>query len=354
MEVLEIKSAATAFLISILLTPLIVKFSKRKGFIAAVNHRSSHEELVPNTGGIILCFAIVISLLLYTDYAQQEDFSMLLSAFAVLLITGIIDDFNPIPVVFKFLGQFIPAIVIVASMDESELVTPFLHDLVALPHIFNYLFWIFFIVLCINAFNLIDGIDGLAISLGIVSGGFYWFQFREFGNSNLMIFAISLVFGLLGLLYFNFSSKNKIFIGDTGSLLIGGLLVFFSLKYINFAGLDNTNKSFFMVVGTVFVPLADMIRVSLVRVFNGDSPFKADRRHIHHIVLDYCRNNHLLTTAIIVVAQILSIYLFYLIHKSDSTIFFGALILAFLIYFMIVYFLDLRLKRKINTVSSYD
>lgn len=349
---LFIKAGITAFIISIICTPFLIRISRKRGFYASKDHRSSHEDAIPNTGGIILCFAILIPLIAYSSYPDQEDYSLLLSAFAVLLITGIIDDFNPIPVVFKFLGQFIPAIVIVLSIDEQDLAIPFIDTLVNLPSFFNYLFWIVFIVMSINAFNLIDGIDGLAISLGIVGGLFYFFQFLGFGLVNLHIFTISLVGGLTGLLFYNLSKRHKIFIGDTGSLLIGGLLVFFGLKFISLPDGLTSGNSFFLVLGTFFIPFADMIRVALVRMYNGSSPFKADRQHIHHLLLDACRGNHLLASGIIVAAQVAILLLFQSISTADNLVYFLLTIFAVGLYMVAVYLSKKYLFRK--TRISFD
>lgn len=347
MDISIYKAGITALLISIICTPILIKASRKKGFYASISHRSSHDTSVPNTGGIILCFAVIVPLILFSDYPNQEDFSLLASAFAVLLITGIIDDFNPIPVSFKFLGQFIPAIVIVTAIDEQELVIPFLNDFIHLPYIFNYLFWIFFIIMSINAFNLIDGIDGLAIGLGIVGGSFYFLEFLNLGAPDLMIFAIALCSGLLGLFYFNLSSKNKIFIGDTGSLLIGGMLIYFALKYISLAEEIPKNSSFFLVIGSIFIPLADMIRVTLVRLLKGDSPFKADRHHIHHLVLDLLKGNHLFTAVILITCQIAILFLFLWVNHFSNPPHLTIIIIAFLVYFSIAYSLRQISKKYI-------
>ncbi len=336
MEFLVFKAGFTAFIISIILTPFLIRLSRRKGFFASINHRSSHEESTPNTGGIILGFAILVPLLIFSNYPAQEEFSFLLSAFAVLLITGIIDDFNPIPVVFKFLGQFIPAIVIVMSIDERDLIIPFIGQFIELPHFFNYLFWIIFIVMSINAFNLIDGIDGLAISLGVVGGIFYFLKFIKLGSEDLLIFSITLIAGLLGLLIFNFSKRNKIFIGDTGSLLIGGLLVYFALKFIDYSDQNTSSHSFFLVLGSFFIPFADMIRVALVRIFSKESPFKADRSHIHHLLVDACKGKHVLATGILVAAQIFVIVLFQYIAPEDGIILLIMTAAAIVIYIALV------------------
>ena len=345
MEIAVYNGAFLALAISLLFTPILLRISRKKGFYASITHRSSHDTSVPNTGGIILFFAVLIPLIAFSDYPNQEDFSLLISAFAVLLITGIIDDFNPIPVAFKFLGQFIPAIVIVTSIDEPDLVIPFVNDVIQLPYFFNYLFWILFIVMSINAFNLIDGIDGLAIGLGIIVGLFYFMQFYVLQDLDLMIFAIVLAFGLIGLLFYNISKKHKIFIGDTGSLLIGGLLVFFALRFMSLSEHQTNNSSFFMVIGSVFIPLADMIRVTLVRLMHGDSPFKADRQHIHHLLLDLLHRGHLVTTSILLLGQLAIIMIFKQLSVLEDLVLLGVLVLFFFLYFALTYLLRELLNR---------
>lgn len=345
MDILIIKSSISALVISIICTPILIVVSRKKGFYASINHRSSHDKSVPNTGGIILCFSVVVPLIIYSDYPKNDDFNLLISAFAVLLITGIIDDFNPIPVLYKFLGQFIPAIVIVTSIDEHDLIIPYLNDVAQIPLVFNYLFWIIFIVMNINAFNLIDGIDGLAIGLGIIGSSFYFFEFSGIGESNLMIFSISLCLGLLGLLFFNLSKKYKIFLGDTGSLFIGGLLVYFALQFIDLTEIKDKNNSFFMALGIIFIPFADMIRVTLIRIINGDSPFKADRQHIHHLVLRLTNGNHLITTGILLFCQIAVVFIFKNLSQAKNQYQLIIILGLFLLYFLSAYLLK---KKKIG------
>lgn len=344
MDISLFEPAFTAWIISVSCTPILIAISKKRGFYASVNHRSSHASSVPNTGGIVLCFAVLIPLIVFSDYPDRDDFSLLISAFSVLLITGIIDDFNPIPVAYKFLGQFIPAIVIVTSINEQDLVMPFVNEMVQLPYIVNYLFWIFFIVMTINAFNLIDGIDGLAIGLGVIGGVFYMLNFQSLGDGNLAIFAASLSAGLVGLLLYNISSRFKIFIGDTGSLLIGGFLVFFALNYISLSGSEVKSSSFFMVAASIFIPVADMIRVTLVRVLHGHSPFKADRQHIHHVLLDLLNGNHKLTTGILLASQIIILATFYQASNLGSFTYLAILVISFMVYVGAVAFLS-RLRK---------
>ncbi len=348
-----LSSGLLAFALAIIATPLVVKYSKKKGYLASINHRSSHDQSVPNTGGIILYFSVLIPLLVFSDYPSQEDFSLMISAFSVLLITGVIDDFNPIPVVFKFLGQFIPAIVIVTSINAQDLALPFVNDLIHLPGIFNHIAWIIFIVMTINAFNLIDGIDGLAIGMGISGALFYLIEFMRLEMHEMAIFSFALICALSGLLFFNFSRKRKIFLGDTGSLFIGGVLVFFGLKFINYpASGVPLNHSFFMVFGSIFIPMSDMIRVALERSFKGISPFRADRSHIHHLVLQMCGDNHIKSTAVLVAIQFLVMFVFSRMVRINNAPFLLLTIVAFLFYFMIILGIKRKLLRDAKTVSD--
>lgn len=344
MEFVLLKPAFFAFAFSVFFTPVLIWLSHKKGFFASTNDRSSHQDTVPNTGGIVLCFAVLLPLLFFSQYPSRDDFSALIAAFAVLLITGVIDDFNPLPVIYKFFGQFIPAIVIATSINESELIIPFVENL-QLPFIFNYLFWIFFIVMVINAFNLIDGIDGLALSLGIVGGIFYFFNFQRVGDTDLMIFSLAMVGGLTGLLFYNFSRKNKIFIGDTGSLLIGGFLVYFALKYMYAGEGHHVSDSFFMVIASIFLPFMDMFRVAMVRMIRGESPFKADRKHLHHMILLFCKGNHALATLIIVLSQIGIIIIFSTLRFDNPMSYAGTLIISAGVYFLILFMVRYRQHR---------
>ncbi len=342
-----IQVALTALSISMIVTPLLVVLSHKKGFFATIHHRSSHSDFVPNTGGIALGLAVIFPLLFFSDYPKQEDFSLLVSAFAVLLITGIIDDFNPIPVVFKFLGQFVPAIVIATSINESELAIPFLNNLIRLPHVFDYLFWIIFIVYVINAFNLIDGIDGLAIGLGIIGSVFFFIQFSALNQVDLMVFSISMTFGLVGVLVFNLSKKFKIFLGDTGSLLIGGMLVFFAVKLLSLSDERNSHDfSFFLIIGSLFIPLSDLIRVSVNRLLKGQSPFEGDRLHIHHLILALLGGNHFMTTVFLLLAQLAILLVFRQMKGLPDALYFFIIIAAFLIYFALTSMLQRSLKNR--------
>ncbi len=337
------------FLVSAVLTPVAVVLSRKKGFLARPNHRSSHIEQVPNSGGIILIIAVLIPLFLFSNYFQSQDFSLLISALIVLLITGIIDDFNPIPVFYKFIGQFIPAIVIVSSFSAADLTIPFLGALIDVPAIFNHIFWVIAIVSIMNAYNLIDGIDGLAVGLGIFSSlAFCWF-FIQAHVFDLAVFSLALSGGLAGLLIYNLSKKGKIFIGDTGALLIGGILGYFTLKLLNINGHAFMNRSAFIMMGILFVPVFDMLRVIGYRAAKRQSPFTADRNHVHHIILDNYGLKHYQVSTILIAFQVL----IFLGFNKFAHLMTGGYLVIIIIVFVAYLCVLLRMIRKRKEVPSY-
>ena len=349
MQIELLYSIAAGFLVSVIFTPLAIKISKKRGFLAKPNHRTSHVHQVPNSGGIILLFAVLIPLFFFSDYFRSQESSLLLSALVVLLITGIIDDFNPIPVFYKFLGQFIPAIVIVSSFSVPDLTIPFIGVLFDIPPFFNHIFWILAIVTIMNAYNLIDGIDGLAIGMGIFSSLVFCFFFIDAQVTNLAVFSLALTGGLSGLLIFNLSRKEKIFIGDTGSLLIGGILGYFALKFLNINGPENLNRSAFIVLGILFVPVFDMLRVIGLRLIHKQSPFAADRKHVHHIILDKYNLWHYQVSAILMAFQIIVFLAFYKVSNYAL----GGYLFVVLLIFAVYICLLLSMVRKKQHLFSY-
>ena len=337
------------FFVAIIFTPVAIVISRKNGFTARPNHRSSHGSQVPNSGGVILIIAVLIPLFLFSNYFQSQDFSLLISALMVLLITGIIDDFNPMPVFYKFIGQFIPAIVIVSSFSAPELTIPFLGVLFDIPPIFNHIFWVVAIVSIMNAYNLIDGIDGLAIGLGIFSSLVFCWFFVQAHAFDLAVFSLALSGGLSGLLIYNLSEKGKIFIGDTGALLIGGILGYFTLKLLNINDYEHLNRSAFIMLGILFVPVFDMLRVIGFRTAKHQSPFTADRNHVHHIILDNYGLKHYQVSVILVVFQALVFMGFYKISNLLTEGYLLVVVLVFIAYLCIL----LSLLRKKKALPSY-
>jgi UDP-N-acetylmuramyl pentapeptide phosphotransferase/UDP-N-acetylglucosamine-1-phosphate transferase len=155
-----------------------------------------------------------------------------------------------------------------------------------IPYVISVLFTTFIFISVINAINLIDGIDGLAGTVGLLASitfGYLFFQLQLFALSTL---AFSLAGSLIGFLRFNWSIKNKIFMGDTGSLILGFLLSFFAVKYIIFNSSYKFNPQLgadapILMIILLLIPLFDTLRMFSIRLLANKSPFKGDRNHLH-------------------------------------------------------------------------
>ena len=300
----------TIFLISlsIILSILsIVFFQKifiKKNIIDKVNDRSSHKVVATRSGGIAVFTSLfIISTLNYFNSIEIFDFSLIIPL-SILLVVGLYDDIYKLDFKLKFIFQIIAAKIII----DNGLIIDNLHGILGifeLNRIIAQLITIFFIVAIINSINFIDGVDGLAISIVI----FFMisFEFFALSNSDLYYLTLIIIFSLLPLFYFNYKKKNKVFLGDSGSLFLGALVSIYVLKilsqqYIIIEKYD-LNKIIF-VISILFYPIIDIVRIVFKRLFEGKSPFEADKKHIHHLVLKGIKS-HFFTTFIITISSIL-------------------------------------------------
>ena len=342
-----IKSVAVFFvslLLSFFFAPVLWSHSTKRGFTAKPNHRSSHDHFVPNTGGILLFFSITIPLLLFSDIRVTSNFIFIVIAFISLFVVGFLDDLRNVSVKVKLLGQFIPAIFLILSLYHHNLVVPYFISSTEWPELLKVAIWVIAIVGIINAYNFIDGIDGLAIGLGFVGGVLFGFFFYAKGYCNLSILSFSFTGGLAGLLKQNISREKKIFIGDTGSLIIGGILSFFILRLLEISPNEDLNFSSSMVFGILFIPLSDLIRIVFIRMFNGKSPFSADRNHVHHIIMDAYSLSHRRTSAILISLQCIIFLVFLLFNEIFQR---GQILLSVGLLFVYVAVLQHISKKRI-------
>ena len=295
-------------IISILLSLFILKsshsyFLKRK-FYDPINSRSSHIGTATRNGGIsIFLSLLLISVYFYLQSIEIFDYSYLIPL-SILLVVGLYDDIYEVDFKLKFLFQIITAKI----MIDSGLIIDNFHGILGLyelNRIFAQIFTIFITVAIINSINFIDGIDGLAIS--IISIFIISFEFFANSQTEFQTISIILLASFIPLLFFNFRSKNKIFLGDSGSLFLGGIV---SIYVLNILSTDYIIKNEYDINKMIFVisilgyPIIDIIRVFFLRILNGTSPFVADRNHIHHRLLDKFKS-HLLTSLFIVSMSVL-------------------------------------------------
>ena len=249
--------------------------------------RSSHNEKATRSGGMALFFTFCICYGLgKAIYSMSVDLYALI-AFIFIALTGMADDFFSIKYREKFFLQVFAAIVLLQSgvyIDSFHGV----FGIYEIPIWASYIVSVFVFIVIVNAFNLIDGIDGLSALLSIkfflLTGGIITIASKE-----MYLVIPSVVGAIAGFLFFNFNPSKKVFLGDTGALLLGSLITFFIFYILdseNYIITDDFISRPLMVILLIIYPLADTLRASLIRMYKGRSPFLADRVHLHHSLID--------------------------------------------------------------------
>jgi UDP-N-acetylmuramyl pentapeptide phosphotransferase/UDP-N-acetylglucosamine-1-phosphate transferase len=309
---ISIPTLILIFLLSSILIFLTQKIFLKKKIIDNINSRSSHSSIATRTGGISL-FSILflISVYFYLTGYEIYEFSLLIPL-SMLMVVGLYDDINGVDFKLKFIFQIIAAKIII----DNGLIIDNLHGFAGiyeLSRIAAQILTIFIIVAIINSINFIDGIDGLAITIVILFViGFEFFAISPTSYINL---STILVTSLAPLYYFNYRKKNKIFLGDSGSLFLGGVVSIYvvyvlSNNYIIKSEFD-LHKILY-VISILFYPIIDIIRIFFLRLLKGKSPFQADKNHIHHLLLKKT-DNHFYTTLIIISISVFFIILMQII-----------------------------------------
>lgn len=284
-----ILSGGLAFLITYFAIPVIIEVATYKKLYDEPDERKVHKQVIPTLGGLGIFAGFVLATLIGTPPATASVLQYFMAACLVIFFLGIKDDILILSASKKFLGQLFAAGIIIKFGGIQ------IHDMYGflglheLPPTVSVLLTIFTIIVITNSFNLIDGVDGLAGSLGILTSVIFGLYFMQTGQSLYAVMAFALGGSLVGFLIYNFSPA-KIFMGDTGSLLIGLLNSVFVIKFITTAA---DPASVFPIASApaigfaiLIVPLFDTLRVVTIRVLNRRSPFSPDRNHIHHFLLD--------------------------------------------------------------------
>ena len=282
-----------AFASSLLVTwyyiPKVIHIVRHRHLEDNPGKHKIHKNNIPTLGGIGIFAGFLVGYLLGID-GYMPGISYFTAAAVMLFFVGIKDDLVNINYTKKLLGEVASAIVVVLFTDIRF--TSF-HGFLGMEEIS---FWVSFpvtvftIVLIINAVNLIDGIDGLAASLGIVASFTFGLFFYLSGDYGYTVMAAALLGALIAFLRFNLSDgRFKIFMGDTGSLVIGFTLAVFAVHFNEVVASGKSVVSLTsapsVAIGILVVPLFDTLRVIILRLHYHQSPFQADHRHIHHMML---------------------------------------------------------------------
>ena len=332
--------------------PVIVRLSKEKELFDVPNERKVNKTVVPTLGGIALFIGITIATLLGMHNYLFPDLRYILVGMIIMFFIGIKDDILIISANKKLIAQIICALIITIP---GEIRFTHLHGILGI-HEVNYVFSVLISLLVIvaitNALNLIDGIDGLAASMGILSSAFFGANFLLTGHFKYAILCFAIVGSLASFFFYNvFGKKNKIFMGDTGSLLIGLLISIFTIKYNEFA-LTTTETHHFspaLSFAIIVIPVFDMIRIFMARIWQRRSPFSPDMNHIHHKLLKL-GFSHLESTIILVGINLTFILVAYTFRDLNNNVLLMLLVLIATVFSILpglAY--EYMLSKKIHT-----
>lgn len=353
-----IVSAIVACATSITAIPVIIKISRLKNLMADPGERSSHITKTPTLGGVAIFASTLISYFLWENPDEGQLIHLSISAIVILFFLGVKDDILVLsPKKKMFVQVAVSALVVVlADLRIENLFGIF--GINEVPYALSLPLTVFIFIALINAINLIDGIDGLAGGIGMIAGGMFGLWFFLNGHFAMACLAASMAGSLFGFLRFNYSRTSKIFMGDTGSLIVGFLLSMFALKFIqlNIEYRFNPNASFsapILAIVVLIVPIFDTLRVFIVRLKDKKSPFVGDRNHLHHILID-SGLSHFQTSVILWTFTLISTILFLTISKAtDNTTSLYILIIIFAIYMWIAHILKHNnTNREIQAINN--
>ncbi|SDL56137.1 glycosyltransferase family 4 protein [Chryseobacterium taihuense] len=329
-----------SFLITFFSIPTIIKISRKKNLMDEPGVRSSHLGKIPNLGGIAIFYSIGICTSIFA-YEIFDLYKFLFASLIILLYVGIMDDIVVMRAYKKLVAQVVVSAFIVIGSDVR------IRSLFGIFGIFEINYWIsvFFsiitFIILINAFNLIDGIDGLAGGYSVICSAIFGISYYRLGEYNypLVVLSFVIIGSVLAFLYYNLSNyrATKIFMGDTGSMLLGFLLAFTCICFIDIF-IDKNRVDIpryhlksapVIAVAILILPIVDTLNVIIVRLWNRKSPFEADKNHIHHKLLKQNLTHRRSSFYIVVYYLFIIGVTYFLRHSNVNLLLFTVMFLGF-------------------------
>lgn len=286
----QLAAAVTSFVICFLIIPVIIKYSLEKNLVDIPGRRKIHKKITPSMGGIAIFIGFVISALIWMEISQWKEMRFILIALFIVFFIGVRDDLVPLRPFMKLLGQLMAAAVLIALSDLRLKSFYGLLGIYDIPLIVSYAITLFTIIVITNSFNLIDGLDGLAGTIASIALLTFGISFYLAGDIVFAVLSFSMVGAVIAFLFFNWD-PSEIFMGDTGALVIGMTLAISTIHFIDLQynlPIDNPYKFKAAISGAVcfiIIPLADTLRIFILRIIRKQSPFTPDKSHIHHNIM---------------------------------------------------------------------
>ena len=306
-----------SLLIAGILIPQILLIAFRKRLFDKVDYRKIHKGTVPRLGGIAFFPSILFSFCVVLGFSLKYfgwettgvyihvmvPFFFMICAVLLMYLVGIADDLLGVRYIAKFIVQILASVLIVFSGVYINDFFGFLW-IHSLPDWIGWIVTTFMVVYVVNALNLIDGIDGLASGLSTVAFIFYAVMFYSAGQYVYSLLAAASAGTLLPFFYYNVfgnaKKQKKIFMGDTGSLTVGLILIFCAIAMLHIDDMIVVTRYNPVILGLspLIIPLFDVVRVVLHRIAHHRNIFLPDRSHIHHKLLALGLNQRIALTII--------------------------------------------------------
>ena len=277
-----------SFIITFYAIPIIMYIADQKNMYDMPDERKLHSHPISSLGGVGIFSGLILGLLIAANTSGvSSSFQYIIAALLIVFFLGVKDDVLILTPMKKFLGQLIIAGLLIW---KGQLLIDDAHGFLyfnKLDSSFSYALTLFTVVVVMNAYNLIDGIDGFSC-LGIITSSAFAIFFYMNGDMFFSCLGFCLSASLLAFLIYNFNPA-KIFMGDAGSMLIGTVNAILVIRFIKTAEGSNilpVLASPAMGFGILLIPLMDTLRVFIIRIMHGRSPFYAEKNHLHHLLLD--------------------------------------------------------------------
>lgn len=340
--------------------PKIILLAKKKRlFDLPDNYRKIHKEVVPNLGGVGIFFSFIIVASIFIKFETFHTWNYLVAAATILFVVGIKDDIISLTPNKKFAAQILAAVITVYLAD-IRLYS--LHGILGIEIMPGWLSVAFSIVGCIfitNAFNLIDGIDGLAGTIGVLCSFALGTCLFLQENYSAAYVSFALMGAIIGFLRYNIAPA-RIFMGDSGALFIGFTISVLAIIFINSFDpsrnllapfIHSPQAALIFALSVLFIPVFDSFRVFVTRIAKGNSPFKADRTHLHHYLLDL-GFSHSNTVTTLVTANLLIISVSLLVQDLNPNIAIIALVGLTFGLFAILYWMRKARLAKTEVIKA--
>lgn len=339
------------FVFTYLLIPVLRKIIIKQDIFSQPTERDLHSTKIPKLIGVVFYFSITLCSIFLFQIQSDSRLIVLMTGLTIILYVGIMDDIYIMSAWGKIILQLFALGVIIFShnlyLDQFYGLFG-IHDFplpLAIP------FTLFVGVFMINSFNLIDGIDGLAGLLALIMFFCFGFIF-VLAEDKFLISLLTILSGsIFAFLRFNFSESRKVFMGDTGSQLLG-LIMFYLVLFLTKSEKINNIPEFnehgelriIISILLFIIPIIDTASVFIIRIIRKKSPFSSDNAHLHHLILKKMKS-HKLTSIILLLFNLFSVLLFFIIYRTTPFVVFSS---AVPIYFFLLTFLIIRLNFKMG------